>query len=396
MRFSLYVHVPFCTRTCPYCNFYQVAYRPAREEPFVEAVLREATLARREFAPPEAVADTLYWGGGTPSLLSPEAIARLAAGLAQVFALEPGLEFTVEANPGEAPPATLAVLRAAGANRLSLGCQSFQPERLAFLGRMHTPEQNRRALADARAAGFENVSLDLIFNLPPEFQREQFRADLEEVLALEPEHVSLYGLTIEPRTAFARRAERGQLALLGAEEYAEEYLEAARALEAAGYAHYETSNFALPGRESAHNSRYWTGGNYLGLGPGAHSLWEGRRWANAAFLETYLSALERGHVERELDERPDTSSRYAETLYLGLRSSRGLAVGELRGDSARLSRFTADLLESGLARESRERLVLSDSGHLVLDEIVTRLLALEPSDTSPPRFASLVPGLPRA
>lgn len=374
--FSLYVHVPFCTRTCPYCSFYQVPYRSERETRFISLVLREAELVRSEVLPEAAVVETLYWGGGTPSLLSTGAVARLAEGLAATFDLEPGLEFTVEANPGEAPPPILRALRAAGANRLSLGCQSFQPERLAFLGRLHSPEQNRRAVADARSEGFANLSLDLIFNLPAEFPRSQWERDVEEALALEPEHISLYGLTLEPGTAFARRAERGRLRLPEPDAYADEYLWAVEALVPAGYAHYETSSFARPGRESAHNSRYWTGGNYLGLGPGAHSFWNGRRWANVASLEHYQRGVEGGRLVRELDEVPDGLSRYAETLYLGLRSSHGLARRELSGEPGHVARFTAELERSGLARESQGRLLLTGEGHLVLDEIVARLLRL--------------------
>ncbi len=376
MRFSLYLHVPFCTRTCPYCNFYQVAYRDGREGSFVEGVLEEAAIVRRELVPDGAVVETLYWGGGTPSLLSPAAVARLVTGIQELFDLAPGVEFTVEANPGEAPPDVLSSLRQAGANRLSLGCQSFQPERLAFLGRLHTAEQNRRAFEDARAAGFDNVSLDLIFNLPPEFPREGWRRDLQEALALAPEHVSVYGLTLEPRTAFGRRAERGELALLDADSYAAEYLLTCAALERAGYLHYETSSFARPGRESAHNSGYWSGRGYLGLGPAAHSLWEGRRWANVSSLERWLAGVRAGAPEREADDRSDPAAQYAEVLYLGLRSSAGLPAAELQGEPGPLGRFTADLLDRELGREERGRLVLTDEGHLVLDEIVARLLSL--------------------
>jgi oxygen-independent coproporphyrinogen-3 oxidase len=374
--FSLYVHVPFCTRTCPYCNFYQVRHGESRELAFADAVPREARLLRDELASADRDVETVYWGGGTPSLLGADSVAHLADGLAGVFHVRPGAEFTAEANPGELTSATLGALRAAGANRLSLGCQSFQPDRLAFLGRWHTPEQNRRAVADARAAGFDNVSLDLIFNLPPQLPAWGWRADVEAALALAPEHLSLYGLTLEPRTSFGSRAARGELALLAPEAYAEEYLWAATRLEAAGYEHYETSSFALPGRESAHNGRYWSGADYLGLGPAAHSLWEGRRWANAASLERWLAGVESGRLARELDEREDPDSLYAEAVYLGLRSRRGLELEGLRGEPTRVLAFRQELVRAGLAREGGGRVVLTDRGHLVLDEVVTRLLTI--------------------
>jgi oxygen-independent coproporphyrinogen-3 oxidase len=374
--FSLYVHVPFCTRTCPYCSFYQVRPRADRESAFVAALLREAVFLDRELGAGERRVETLYWGGGTPSLLSPAAIVELAGGLASLFDIAPQAEFTVEANPGELSLPTLRALRAARANRLSLGCQSFQSDRLAFLGRWHTPDDNRRSVDAARAEGFDNLSLDLIFNLPPEFSTEGWRADVEAVVALEPEHVSLYGLTLEPRTPFGKRAERGGLTLLEPEAYAEQYLWAAASLESAGFEHYETSSFGRPGRASDHNSRYWSGADYLGLGPAAHSFWGGRRWANVSSLDRWLAGVAAGRAARDLDEVLGAESRYAETVYLGLRSRRGLAVAALRGRADALRNFREDLLEAGLARETAGAIVLTDRGQLVLDEVVTRLLAL--------------------
>jgi oxygen-independent coproporphyrinogen-3 oxidase len=374
--FSLYVHVPFCTRTCPYCSFYQVRPRAGREAAFVEAVLREAALVGDELDARARRVETVYWGGGTPSLLSPAAVVRLADGLAAVFDIASGAEFTVEANPGELPAATLRALRSVGANRLSLGCQSFQPERLAFLGRWHTPEENRLAAAAARAAGFDNLSLDLIFNLPVEFPASGWRADVEDAVALEPEHVSLYGLTLEPRTPFAKLAAGGALTLLEPEAYADQYLWAASSLEAAGFEHYETSSFGRPGREAGHNSRYWSGADYLGLGPAAHSFWGGRRWANAASLERWLEGVAGGRPARDLDETLDAQARYAEAVYLGLRSRRGLSVAAMQGDSGPVRVFREELVRTGLARETAGTLVLTDSGQLVLDEVVARLLAL--------------------
>ncbi|MBA2564029.1 MAG: radical SAM family heme chaperone HemW [Gemmatimonadetes bacterium] len=377
MPFSLYVHVPFCTRTCPYCDFYQVPPGETREARFVSALLAEAGLASWDTVLSPAVVETLYWGGGTPSLLSAEAVRTLAGGLAAAFDLSDLREFTVEANPGEAPPHTLSSLRSAGATRLSLGCQSFQPERLGFLGRLHTPADSRAGLANARQAGFDNVSLDLIFNLPAELPSAGWRADVREVIALAPEHVSVYGLTLEPRTAFGHRAARGELTLPQPETYADEYLWAASQLEGAGYLHYETSSFARPGRESIHNRRYWSGESYLGLGPGAHSLWDGTRWANVASLERWAVSVLAGHPERDVDVSSDPSSGYAETLYLGLRSVGGLEASRLRGDPVALERFTHDLRGAALARAGSDLIVLTDEGHLVLDEIVARLMDLE-------------------
>jgi oxygen-independent coproporphyrinogen-3 oxidase len=390
---GLYVHVPFCTRTCPYCDFYQVRPSGGREVRFVDALLREAELARAELAgvrgDPVAPPETVYWGGGTPSLLSPSSIRRLARGLSEVFGRAEGAEFTVEANPAEVPPATLAVLREVGANRLSLGCQSFQPDRLRFLGRWHDAEDNRRAVRDAREAGFEDVSLDLIANLPAAFPARGFRADVREALGLAPEHLSVYGLTIEPATVFGRRHDRGELEPLDADAAAEESLWCAAALVAAGYERYETSSFARPGRRSRHNGRYWSGGEYLGLGPAAHSLLGGRRRANPRSLERWASAVEAGAPLHELDEGSGPASRYAEAVYLGLRSVEGLPAGALAGDPGRLAELRAGLVAADLVRETSGRLVLTDAGQLLLDEIAARFLVLAPdteSKASPGRF----------
>jgi oxygen-independent coproporphyrinogen-3 oxidase len=197
-----------------------------------------------------------------------------------------------------------------------------------------------------------------------------------EALALAPEHLSVYGLTIEPRTVFGRREVRGELTALDPDAAADEYLWCAAALAAAGYEHYETSSFARPGRRSHHNSRYWAGGDYLGLGPAAHSLWRGRRRANVRSLERWAAGVEAGSPERETDQPADASSLYAETVYLGLRSSDGLKAGSLAGDPAKVGELRAGLVAEGLAGESSGRLVLTDRGHLLLDEIAARLLAL--------------------
>jgi oxygen-independent coproporphyrinogen-3 oxidase len=379
--FGVYVHVPFCTRTCPYCDFYQVRPSGDREVRFVDVLLREAELARRELAAgelgePVPPADTMYWGGGTPSLLSAASIRRLARGLADVLGIARDAEFTVEANPAEVPPTTLEALREVGANRLSLGIQSFQPDRLRFLGRWHDAADNRRALQDARAAGFGNVSLDLIAGLPAAFPTSGFRADVEEAVALAPEHLSVYGLTIEARTVFGRRRDRGDLEALDGDAAADEYLWCAGRLRAAGFEHYETSSFARPGKRSRHNARYWAGGEYLGLGPAAHSLLRGRRRANVRSLERWAAAVEAGTPRHELDEPADPSSRYAEAVYLGLRAAEGLPLRALRGEPRRVEELRRGLLAGGLAVETPDRLVLTDRGHLLLDEIAARLLVL--------------------
>ena len=274
----LYVHAPFCARRCGYCDF---AVDVAKEPPldaWADALRGEVRGVRRAEGWMEPLAlDTLYVGGGTPSLLGPAAIDRLLRALDGAVALDPGAELTSEANPESFTPEVARAWRRAGLNRLSFGAQTFHGPSLRWMGRLHGPEGPGRAVERARAAGFDNVGLDLIFALPPMLGRD-LEADLDRVLALRPEHVSVYGLTVEKGTPLARWVAEGRVVMPDEDRYGDEYLLVAQRLRAAGYVHYEVSNFALPGRASRHNGAYWRGVPYLGLGNGAHSYVPPRRW----------------------------------------------------------------------------------------------------------------------
>jgi oxygen-independent coproporphyrinogen-3 oxidase len=323
----LYVHVPFCVRRCSYCDF-SIAVRkhiPARE--YVDCILAEARLAG---VPREL--ETLYLGGGTPSLLPADAIATLVAAFVPrttSHAVAPAIEVTLEANPDDVRPENAAAWRQAGINRVSLGAQSFDDRVLQWMHRSHDAAQIPRAVRALRDAGIDNISLDLIFGVPAELQRDWER-DLEMLCALEPTHCSLYGLTVEARTPLARWIARGRTQAPDDERYAEEYLMAHRRLGASGFEFYEVSNAARPGFRSRHNSAYWSGRPYAGLGPAAHSF-DGRtrRW-NLRDWEAYRRAIVEGRSTVESEETLTDDQRALEAVYLGLRTAAGIRCAALR------------------------------------------------------------------
>ena len=313
----LYIHVPFCQRRCSYCDF-SIAVRkriPATE--YVDAVGREIELVRLD-----RKLETIYLGGGTPSLLPPEAIRAL---LFRVPRSDFRVETTLEANPEDVTPDAARAWHAAGVNRVSLGAQSFDDNVLKWMHRSHDAARIGAAVHALRGAGIENISLDLIFALPDELQRDWER-DLDMALALRPEHLSLYGLTVEPRTPLDRWISRGATHPPDDERYAEEYLTAHRRLSADGYQFYEVSNAARDGFRSQHNSAYWSGKAYVGLGPAAHSF-DGRtrRW-NLRAWEAYRRAIAEGRSPVESEETLTEAQREMEGVYLGLRTVEGLPL----------------------------------------------------------------------
>ena len=388
----LYLHVPFCVRRCSYCDF-SIAVRkriPARE--YVEAVLGEVALLGltdpgREPGDTEGHGpdpgpepgdtkehglDTLYLGGGTPSLLPPDALATLVTSLLDAFGATPSrdaVEVTAEANPEDVTPAHATAWRRAGVNRVSLGAQSFDDNVLTWMHRSHDAARIGAAVHALRGAGIENVSLDLIFALPAELQRNWER-DLELALSLDPDHLSLYGLTVEERTPLARWISRGAVVPPDDDRYAEEYLLAHVRLAASGYRFYEVSNACRDERRSRHNSAYWSGRPYLGLGPAAHSYdGRARRW-NVAAWPAYARAVAAGRSPVESREVLTPEQRELERVYLALRTDAGLPVTALHRPPPP---STARWLEQGWAELRGERLVCTPQGWLRLDSLVRDL-----------------------
>jgi oxygen-independent coproporphyrinogen III oxidase len=367
---SLYIHVPFCTRRCSYCDFAVEATREPPVDEWLEAVVRELALTAVEqgWAEPLRL-DTVYVGGGTPSLLGEGAMGRLRDGLAPHAVWGEDAEWTCEANPESFTPGLARDWRAVGVNRISLGVQTFHPASLRWMGRLHGPEGPGIAVEAARAAGFENVSVDLIFGLPSRLGRD-WGEDLDRAVALDPEHVSLYGLTAEPGAPLGRwvREERERLA--GEDRYADEYLLASQRLTAAGLEHYEVSNFGRPGLHSRHNFTYWTGDPYAALGPGAHAyLPPQRRWNTRSWNE-YADSLARGRLPLEGSEEIDGETEDLERAWLHLRTRRPFRPDLANDREARLVRFW---VENDFAEPVADAVRMTPRGWLLLDELAVAL-----------------------
>ncbi len=318
----VYAHVPFCARRCTYCDFSIAVRREVPVREYAESL--RAELAVRFPDNNEWVADTIYLGGGTPSRLGGSGVARVLDVLRERITCSEHAELTIEANPEDITRSAAEWVRA-GVNRLSIGSQSFDDAVLAWMHRTHDAAAIARAVGAARDAGIDNISLDLIFALPRALERS-WASDLDSALALEPEHLSLYGLTIEPHTPLGRSHGRGEVLESPDERYEEEFLFAHERLCAAGMEHYEVSNFGRPGRWSRHNSAYWTGAPYAGVGPSAHEFDGGARRWNAPAYVAWQQRLERGDDPMESSEVLSADNRIAEEVYLGLRTQRGLRL----------------------------------------------------------------------
>jgi oxygen-independent coproporphyrinogen-3 oxidase len=320
--FALYVHVPWCRHVCPYCDFNVYASATPPERDYTATLVREidAWAALPPFAGRRVA--TVYLGGGTPSLFSAEAIGRVLEAIARAFGVAPDAEITLEANPGTVTTDGLGEFRAAGVTRLSLGVQSFAPRLLRTLGRDHTPDDSRTALDAARAAGIENVSLDLIFAVPGSTPAD-WASDLDQAITLAPAHVSAYALTFEERTPFHAWRATGRLRGVDEDDEATMAEHTAARLPAAGYARYEISSWARPGRASAHNQRYWDGSHYLGIGAGAHSFdaspGAARRWSNARDPRAYAAAVAAAGTAIADERRLDVAEARSDFVFTGLR-----------------------------------------------------------------------------
>jgi oxygen-independent coproporphyrinogen-3 oxidase len=380
---SLYAHLPFCTVKCGYCDFNAYAGQERLMAAYSRALAREAALWQPAMA--ERRVETLYFGGGTPSLTPLAGLAAIIDGLRSASEVDERAEVTLEAIPDSASDAYLRGLRDLGLNRLSLGMQSFHDDELRALDRLHTAEDNRLAMRAARAAGFENVSFDLIFGLP-EQPLERWRATLEAAIALEPDHLSLYALTVEEGTPLARDVARGRTPAPDPDRQADQYEYAEGRLASAGYEHYEISTWARPGRRSRHNLTYWRCGDYLGLGAGAHSYLDGVRHANVAAPARYIELVNQTWNEGEAvmrqiatQETPSPRLAMADALILGLRLLEGVSRSGFceRFGVDPLAAFDAELREplaAGLVEAAGDRLRLTERGRLLANEVFARLL----------------------
>lgn len=385
---GLYIHIPFCERKCVYCDFYSIE-KLEQTNSFLVALEKEIDLVADQYHPDETFA-TVFLGGGTPSLLTPNQLEHLLTQLQRRFKISDTAEITMECNPGTVDRDKLAAYRTLGVNRISFGVQSFIQDELDFLGRIHNADQARQAVAAARAAGFDNVSVDLIFALPMH-TRERWEYSLREAIALQPEHISAYSLIYEEGTPLYAQKEKGLVIPMDEELDAELYLFTVDLLSQFGYCQYEVSNYArrrdeglgIRGEEkifssnpsalsphpfverdlhvSQHNLNYWRRGRYLSFGPSAHSFWNGDRWWNVSSLTSYLESLDRGVVPVAGSEHLTDDQALTEAVSLGLRS-----------DGIRLRQVTDLFKFDFLMRYDTQLAELVDAGFLIVDSKTVR------------------------
>lgn len=369
---GLYLHIPFCASICNYCNFNRGLLDEELKLAYVAALERE--IGMRATGEP---VDTIYFGGGTPSLLAADEARRLIRASRDAFEVAPGAEVTFEVNPETVTEEKLAAFREAGVNRLSFGVQSFDDQELARLDRRHDAARARQAFADARAAGFDNISLDLMMWLPGQ-SIARWRANVDALIALAPEHASLYLLEIYPNAPLKDAMARERWSRAPDDDAADMYEQAMEMLELAGYEQYEISNVARPGRESRHNVKYWTGGAWYGLGAGAHGTVGSRRWRNIAETRAYNAAIARGALPEAETRSLSEDERLQEALFMGLRLRRGIDLRELGASfgvdlAGRYGERLAPCIDAGLldaAGYATGRLRLTRRGHLLANEVL--------------------------
>ena len=373
---SVYVHIPFCTVKCGYCDFNAYSGLHSLRERYRDAVVAEVTHWRELLAASEV--HTVAFGGGTPNEVPPSDIAAVLAAIrAASGAWTPGAEVSIEANPGTTTVEQLRELCAAGVTRISFGAQSFDADELRFLDRIHSPEATATSLELARAAGFESTNLDLIYGLPGQ-SLAAWEANLRHAIALGPDHFSCYALTVEEGTPLAARVARGEVTPVESDLAADMYDRAGEMLEAAGYRQYELSNWARPGHESRHNLAYWTDRDYLGLGAGAHGYLAGRRYEDIAHPRAYVEALEVGRSPVANDYLPDVSTAMSDWLALRLRLIAGFEPADFAAKFAvpllpLVSPVFAEFQEAGLLEVS-PRVRLTARGRQLHGELAVRLM----------------------
>lgn len=371
---ALYIHVPFCHNKCPYCSFASYDCREADIPLYLSALKKE--LIRR--AGGECIR-SIYFGGGTPSLLSAKYVGDLISAISSLFTVDETAEITIEANPGTINRAYLTAIRELGVNRLSLGVQSLNDRELAMLGRIHTAAEARDAVQNARVSGVDNLSIDLIYGLPGQTLSD-WQQTLDEVIRMRPEHLSLYSLTLEAETPMWRAIKEGSLPELDPDVSADHYELAEDLLAVQSYSHYEISNWAIAGRECRHNLTYWRNLPYLGVGVAAHSCLDGHRLANAKSLDKYLADFSgKSSPVPELDEEINPEMELAETTILGLRLCEGIDLADIH------RRFGIDILvhyrqqieemvDAGLLERADRHIKLTRRGRLLSNEVFWRFL----------------------
>lgn len=367
---GLYLHIPFCESRCIYCGFFSSTLLKERQA-YVDALCRELALRRNELG--GEVVETIYLGGGTPSMLTPPQLQQLFAAIGEHYRVAPGAEVTMECNPDDVTEDFCEALSGLPVNRVSMGAQTFSDARLRFLHRRHQSADVAKAVECLRRVGVQNISIDLMFGFPGETLAE-WTADIDAALALGVEHLSAYSLMYEEGTALYRLLEEGRVEEIDEELYRQMYDRLIDRLTAAGYEHYEISNFAMPGRRSRHNSSYWTGAAYLGLGAAAHSYDRVSRSWNVSNIYDYIAALGQGRRPYE-SELLDAATRYDDRIVTALRTREGIALADLsQKERTYLLQQAAPYTQAGQLATDGHRLALTREGIYVSDAIMADLM----------------------
>jgi oxygen-independent coproporphyrinogen-3 oxidase len=361
----IYVHIPFCARICPYCAFYKDLLNRSQTQRFCDAILRDLDQQRASFA---LSPETIYFGGGTPTALTTSQLEFLLAGFHERLDLSSLAEWTIEANPGSVSSRKAALLHKLGVTRVSLGVQSWDDDLLRILGREHNSHQAEQSFHILRGAGFSNINVDLMFGLPGQ-SIEQWKSTLEKTIHLQPEHISAYCLTYEEDTEFFLRHARGEF--LQDTDAGAEFFETAMAiLEDAGYEQYEISNYAHPGFASLHNSAYWGGHDYLGIGPSAFSTVGMQRWQNVCDYRAYAERALSGESLCGFRENLTTEMKCSERIALSLRTREGIPASELK----QFRQEATELISLGLLRQSNGNYLLTRKGRTLADSVSEEFL----------------------
>lgn len=371
---GIYIHIPFCKQACYYCDFH-FSVNLEKQDQLVSAIRHEISI-QKDYLDPEPV-ETIYFGGGTPSLLSRQQLSSIFESLKNNFTLAPS-EITLEANPDDLTPKKLQALKDVGINRLSIGIQSFDDTVLKYLNRAHNAKLAIQCLEDAHRIGFDNISLDLIYAIPGQSE-DQWRSNIDRAIELQPRHISSYSLTIEERTVFGNWAAKGKLFPVADDATATQMEMLADRLERAGYLHYEVSNFSKPGFESRHNSNYWRNKKYLGLGPSAHSYNGTSRQFNVSNNTQYLKSISQDSLPATI-EILSHNDRINEYLLTSLRTSWGTDLDKLKIEFnydilVRHGRYVDTLIQNDLAVLKEHSIFLTRKGRLLADKIASELFA---------------------
>ena len=377
---SLYLHIPYCEKKCVYCDFYSIENMDSMEL-FLRALEKEIAMYAGNCSSRESF-ETVFFGGGTPSLLPPSALERILNTLHAHYRIDSGAEITVETNPGTVDAEKLRAYRSLGVNRLSIGIQSFHPDELKFLSRIHTADEATTCVESAYGAGFENVSVDLIFSLPDQ-TLVQWKENLLRAIALEPKHLSAYSLIVEQHTPLYTMVQEGTVKPLPEDRDTAMYETTLAIMAEYGFIQYEVSNFAMPQFECRHNKNYWNHSNYLGFGPSAHSFWKemstgGRRWWNARSIAHYCDAIGKGTFPVAGSETVDKEKMFSEAVFLGLRMGElsmttlqqlyGIDMLSSRGEKLKI------FSDEDLLHINDRRITLTRKGFMVCDAIAESLL----------------------